>query len=266
MNYWYKEHANQKNKETKKQSHPTNCPGFVLLLFAWGFGFLWFSFFEVVSWAAFLGSKKELLKLKSKNDTILRSFWIGLGTILGDFGSDFFNFLSTCLRSRFDIDFWCFSDALQTLNFWFSHRRELNFDIFAGVDVGIDFDFQNIPNMDPKSSQDGPKKGPEGVQKSVSKFMVFWKCQRCDKIMFESSMAPFWPIMVPKRMLKMAPKSLKNLSKNGSFSNSFLDPSWEASGTPKTITKNDAKIVQDRLQVLMFFACYLLGNCFAFAE
>ena len=25
--------------------------------------------------------------------------------------------------------------------------------------------------------------------------------------------------------------------KNGSFSNSFLDPSWEASGTPKTIKK-----------------------------
>ena len=58
-------------------------------------------FFEVVSscilWAVFWAQKKELLKLKSKNDTILRPFWIGLGTILGDFGSDFFQLLVNML-------------------------------------------------------------------------------------------------------------------------------------------------------------------------
>ena len=112
-------------------------------------------FFDLVSsfilWAAFWAPpKKELLKLESNFDLVLGSSWVGLGTILGNFWSDFLNFLSTCLRSRFDIDFCCFFDALQTLIFLLSPRRELNFDIFAGVDVGIDFDFQNLPKIEPK--------------------------------------------------------------------------------------------------------------------
>ena len=57
------------------------------------------------------------------------------------------DFLLTCLRRRFFIDFWWFLGGLRTFIFWFSLRRKHNFDIFGKVLVGIDLDPQNLPKI-----------------------------------------------------------------------------------------------------------------------
>ena len=54
------------------------------------------------------------MKLKSKFDLILGPSWVGLGTILGDFGTDFLNFLATFLASPFGsvlAHFWLIFDS-----------------------------------------------------------------------------------------------------------------------------------------------------------
>ena len=55
------------------------------------------------------------------------------------------DFLRTCLRRRFFIDFWWFLGGLRTFIFWFSPRRKHNFHIFVKVFVGIVFDPQTLP-------------------------------------------------------------------------------------------------------------------------
>ena len=62
-------------------------------------------FFEVVSRTAFGPQNFQLFKLKSDFDLLLEASWDPLGTILGDFWTNFGNFLVTCLASRFGIDF-----------------------------------------------------------------------------------------------------------------------------------------------------------------
>ena len=61
--------------------------------------------FEAVSRTAFWPQNFQLFKLKSDFDLLLEASWDPLGTILGDFWTNFGNFLATCLASRFGIDF-----------------------------------------------------------------------------------------------------------------------------------------------------------------
>ena len=98
-----------------------------------------------------------------------------LGTHLGvqvdPFWTNFGDFLSTCLRRGFFIDFWWFLGGLRTFIFWFSLRRKHNFDIFGKVLVGIVFDPQNLPKivqkMVPRGVQEALKRLQQFIQKKV---------------------------------------------------------------------------------------------------
>ena len=87
-----------------------------------------------------------------------------LGTQVGPqvdlFCTNFGDFLSTCLRRRFFIDFWWFLGGLRTFIFWFSLKRKHNFDIVGKVLVGIVFDPQNPPKIVQKIV-------PRGVQEAL---------------------------------------------------------------------------------------------------
>ena len=98
---------------------------------------------------------------------ILTSFWRPLGILLGPFWETFGAFWGTSWEHAWQVVLTSIFDAFSmrlNIEFWFSSRRKCNFDIFVRVDVGIDFGFQNLPKMDPKRSQDGPKRMPKGSQ------------------------------------------------------------------------------------------------------
>ena len=80
------------------------------------------------------------------------------------------DFLPTCLRRRFFIDFWWFLGGLRTFIFWFSPKRKHNFHIFVKVFVGIVFDSQNPPKIRPNRPQEGSKVD----QKSDRKICWVW--------------------------------------------------------------------------------------------
>ena len=81
------------------------------------------------------------------------------------------DFLPTCLRRRFFIDFWWFLGGLRTFIFWFSPRRKHNFHIFVKVFVGIVFDPQNPPKIDQKTVPRGLQEALERFKKSSQKMM-----------------------------------------------------------------------------------------------
>ena len=151
-----------------------------------------------------------LLKLKLNFDLILGPSWVALGTILGDFWADFLNILWTSLGSRFDIDFWCFFDALQTLIFELSPRRELNFYIFVKSLLTSILDSKNLPKSSPKRSQDGPKRVPKRCQKVFEILMLFGRVKKSKKVTLESLGSRFWRNMAPKSGPKRPPKTTKN--------------------------------------------------------
>ena len=101
-----------------------------------------------------------------------------LGTHVGPqvepFWTNFGDFLSTCLRRGFFIDFWWFLGGLRTFIFWFSLKRKHNFDIFGKVLVGIVFDPQNLPKIDqkmvPRGSQEALERFKKSSQKKVNSF------------------------------------------------------------------------------------------------
>ena len=150
------------------------------------------------------------LKLKLNFDLILGPSWVGLGTIFGNFWADFLNFLSTCLGSRFDIDFRCLFDALQTLIFELSPRRELNFYIFVKSLVTSILDSKNLPKSSPKRSQDGAKRVPKRCQKVFEILMLFGRVKKSKKVTLESLGSRFGRNMAPKSGPKRPPKTTKN--------------------------------------------------------
>ena len=95
-------------------------------------------------------------------------------TTLADFWVDFLNFLSTCLGSRFAMDFWCFFDALQTLKIWFSLKRKHNFVIFVKVVIGIVFDPQNLPKIVQQMVPRGVQEALKRLQRLIQKNMFFF--------------------------------------------------------------------------------------------
>ena len=68
------------------------------------FDVFWALFFEGVFKPAFWPRIFHFFKLKLDFDLLLEASWDPLGIILGDFWTNFGNFLATCVASRFGID------------------------------------------------------------------------------------------------------------------------------------------------------------------
>ena len=151
-----------------------------------------------------------LLTLKLNFDLILGPSWVALGTILGNFWADFLNILWTSLGSRFDIDFWCFFDALQTLIFELSPWRGLTFCIFLKSFLTSILGSKNLSKSSPKRSQDGSKRVPKRCHNVFEILMLFGRVKKSKKVTSKSLRGRFGRNMGPKSGPKRPPKSTKN--------------------------------------------------------
>ena len=149
---------------------------------------------------------------------MLTSSWGPLGSLSAPFwetfGLIFVNILWTSLGSRFDINFWCFFDALQTLIFELSPRRGLTFCIFLKSFLTSIFGPKNISKSNPKRSQDGSKRVPKRCQKVFEILMLFGRVKKSKKVILESLGSRFGRNMAPKSGPKNPPGPQK-VTKNG---------------------------------------------------
>ena len=129
--------------------------------------------------------------------------------------------------------------------------RKCIFHMFVWVDVGIDFGFQDHPKMDPKRSQDGPKRIPKASQKVFEKCMLFGRVKNSKKVTLENLGGPFCRNMVPKR----GPQSIKKLLKIGFLSDSLLGGLRHPKKFPKMVPKC-SKIFPNMLETVGFLKLF----------
>ena len=95
---------------------------------------------------------------------------------VGNFEPKFVSILLACLEEVVAWILCWFLGSLGAFKIVFSPKRKHNFDIFVKVVVGIVFDLQNLPKIDPKTVPRGSQEAPRPMSKTMCKTSVQKKC------------------------------------------------------------------------------------------